>query len=218
MKQIRAADLCYGLHSTAFGAIAIMWSVYQGRPRISRVLLAKSGDVAGQLVKTAYPDAASASVAEIDAVAEQMAAFLTGENMRFSLDLVRLDLCTEFQRRVLYTEYGIPRGRVSTYARIAAHLGQAQAARAVGAALAHNPFPLIIPCHRAIRTDGTLGGYQGGLAMKRRLLEMEGVTFDGRGRVAPEETFFFAHVPEAHGPVTAKGWPQVCRHGRELDR
>jgi alkylated DNA nucleotide flippase Atl1 len=50
---------------------------------------------------------------------------------------------------------------------------------AVGHALAANPFPIIIPCHRAIRSDGSLGGYQGGLAMKRSLLEREGIRFDG---------------------------------------
>jgi methylated-DNA-[protein]-cysteine S-methyltransferase len=72
---------------------------------------------------------------------------------------------------------------VSTYGRIAAHLGIPGGARAVGNALATNPFPIVIPCHRAIRSDGTLGGYQGGLAMKRALLEQEGVTIDERDKV-----------------------------------
>ena len=73
--------------------------------------------------------------------------------------------------------------RVSTYRRIAAHLGVPKGARAVGNALATNPFPIVIPCHRAIRSDGALGGYQGGLAMKRALLMQEGVDVDERGRV-----------------------------------
>jgi methylated-DNA-[protein]-cysteine S-methyltransferase len=72
---------------------------------------------------------------------------------------------------------------VSTYRRIAGHLGVPGGARAVGNALATNPFPIVIPCHRAIRSDGTLGGYQGGLVMKRALLEQEGVDIDERGRV-----------------------------------
>jgi methylated-DNA-[protein]-cysteine S-methyltransferase len=79
---------------------------------------------------------------------------------------------------------------VSTYQRIAKYLGNAKGARAVGSALAGNPFPIIIPCHRAIRSDGTLGGYQGGLEMKRRLLEMEGVMFDALGRVVAKERFY----------------------------
>ena len=70
------------------------------------------------------------------------------------------------------------------------HIGNARGARAVGTALAHNPFPIIVPCHRAIRTDGTLGGFQGGIAMKRALLEMEGVLFDGADRVMAGRLFY----------------------------
>jgi len=61
---------------------------------------------------------------------------------------------------------------------------------AVGTALAKNPFPIVIPCHRAVRSDGTLGGYQGGLEMKRALLEMEGVYFDTFDRVLTEAFFY----------------------------
>ncbi|HUV77781.1 MAG TPA: MGMT family protein [Desulfobacterales bacterium] len=61
---------------------------------------------------------------------------------------------------------------------------------AVGTALAKNPFPIIIPCHRAVRSDGTLGGYQGGLEMKRALLEMEGVCFDTLDRVLTKGFFY----------------------------
>lgn len=80
-------------------------------------------------------------------------------------------------------EHRIPRGRVSTYGRIAMKLTHPGAARAVGTALAKNPFPLIIPCHRAVKSDGKLGGYAGGLDMKKRLLEMEGIQFDQFDRV-----------------------------------
>ena len=68
-----------------------------------------------------------------------------------------------FQESVLRAEATeIPRGRVSTYKLIAEHVGTHNGARAVGTALARNPFPLIVPCHRAIRSDRRLGGYQGG--------------------------------------------------------
>jgi methylated-DNA-[protein]-cysteine S-methyltransferase len=56
--------------------------------------------------------------------------------------------------------------------------------------LANNPFPIIIPCHRAVRSNRTLGGYQGGLAMKRALLEMEGIRFDDTGRIATKDFFY----------------------------
>jgi len=62
-------------------------------------------------------------------------------------------------------------------------LGKQNGARAVGNALANNPFPLIVPCHRAIRADRQLGGYQGGLQMKLGLLKNEGIAFDDAGRV-----------------------------------
>ena len=110
-------------------------------------------------------------------------AFLTGDDIRFSLNVIRLDLCSTFQQEVLRAKHGIHRGSVSTYQKIAKHLGNVNAARAVGGALAKNPFLIIIPCHRAIRSDGTLGGYQGGLKMKRALLEMEGVFFNALGHV-----------------------------------
>jgi methylated-DNA-[protein]-cysteine S-methyltransferase len=124
---------------------------------------------------------------EIDDIADKMAAFLGGADIRFSLDRVLLDLCSDFQKQVLLAEHGIPRGRVSTYQLIAGFIGKPAAARAVGAALASNPFPIIIPCHRAVRSDRNLGGYQGGLAMKRALLEAEGIPFDHAGRVAVPE-------------------------------
>ncbi|MCU0651108.1 MAG: MGMT family protein [Candidatus Omnitrophica bacterium] len=85
-----------------------------------------------------------------------------------------LDMCPVFQRKVLKAMLSVPRGTTITYKEIAQKIGRPGAARAVGNALANNPFPIIIPCHRAIRSDGTLGGYQGGTKMKRALLKAEG--------------------------------------------
>ncbi|MBN1485705.1 MAG: MGMT family protein [Chloroflexia bacterium] len=98
--------------------------------------------------------------------------------------MIALDRCTDFQQRVLLAERDIPRGWVSTYGLIARHLGLPGGARAVGQALAGNPFPIVIPCHRAIRSDGRLGGFQGGEEMKRALLRLEDleVTADGKVR------------------------------------
>ena len=128
--------------------------------------------------------AQASSCAEIDDVVTAIKRLFEGEEIKFSLDVAELTLCTEFQQLVLRTEHGIPRGMISTYRRIAEYLGKRNGARAVGNALANNPFPLIVPCHRAIRSDRHLGGYQVGLEMKRALLEKEGVVFDDTGRVA----------------------------------
>jgi methylated-DNA-[protein]-cysteine S-methyltransferase len=90
------------------------------------------------------------------------------------VDLSRLG---SFQRRVLEQLRRIPRGQVRTYRAIAKEIGHPGATRAVGTACARNPVPLVIPCHRVVRSDGGLGGYslRGGVALKRRLLEQEGV-------------------------------------------
>jgi len=93
-----------------------------------------------------------------------------------SLPLEALDFsrCSPFQQEVLRVEYTIPFGQVRTYQWVAAQLGKPNAARAVGNALARNPFPLVIPCHRCIRSDGSLGGFQRP-GLKQKLLKLEGI-------------------------------------------
>jgi len=100
------------------------------------------------------------------------------------MDSLDLRQCPEFQRKVLRAVYAVPRGSVSTYGLIAKYLKKPGGARAVGSALAANPFPIIFPCHRVVRMDGALGGYQGGSDMKRALLQKEGVVVSRTGRVS----------------------------------
>lgn len=90
---------------------------------------------------------------------------------------VDLSLVGPFERRVLERLREIPRGQVRTYRDIAREIGHPAATRAVGGACAKNPVPLLIPCHRVVRSDGGLGGYslRGGVSLKRRLLAHEGV-------------------------------------------
>ena len=106
------------------------------------------------------------------------------------MDTILGGMASDSSARIKAVLAAIPRGRVTTYQLLAKHLGSPRAARAVGTALATNPFPIVIPCHRAIRSDGTLGGYQGGLKMKRSLLEMEGVRFCDAGRVETDGYFY----------------------------
>ena len=174
----------YRLVATACGEVAIVWAEGADRPRVKRIILSRPQLSAAATLSAWLPRLQPATCPTIDDLAARVVAFLAGGVVAFPLDDVDLDLCTPFQRRVLLAEYEVPRGRVTTYQRLAAHLGVPTGARAVGTALATNPFPLVIPCHRAVRADGALGGYQGGLAMKRVLLEREGLQFDGRGRVA----------------------------------
>ena len=117
------------------------------------------------------------------AIGAGIRALLAGANVEFDLDLVDLDACPPFQRAVLRATHGIPRGRVSTYGLVAAQLDKPGAARAVGNALADNPFPLLIPCHRVVRGDGALGGFGGGPFLKNALLTLEDVAADDFGRI-----------------------------------
>jgi len=94
----------------------------------------------------------------------------------------------EFTRKVLGACAAVPAGRVLTYGELAASVGRPRAARAVGQALARNPFPILIPCHRVVAAGGRLNGFGGGLAWKEALLAFEGWRFEGRGgnrRVKP---------------------------------
>ncbi len=84
---------------------------------------------------------------------------------------VELEGATEFQRRVLGVVAGIPYGETRSYSWVAERVGSSP--RAVGQALARNPCPLLIPCHRVVEKDGGLGGYSGGADLKRKLLELE---------------------------------------------
>lgn len=168
---------------TPYGPAVIIWRVSGHKAKIVRVLLSAPASSAIDRWYELYPAAHESSCSEIDSVASRICSLLEGEPFDFSLDVVELSLCGQFQQRVLRAEHAIPRGSVSTYKTIAAHLGAPGAARAVGNALANNPFPLIVPCHRAIRSDRRLGGFQGGLDMKRALLNKEGIHFDSSGRV-----------------------------------
>jgi len=190
MKQVKTIPLAFCLRNTPFGSMAAVWSFLKGEPKIVRILLSKPGIPAEHLIREFFSDSPASSHSTVDGLLDQIEAFLNGEDVRFSLDAVRLDLCPAFQRKVLRAEYAIPRGRVSTYRLIAKRLGNPNGARAVGTALATNPFPIVVPCHRAIRSDGALGGYQGGVKMKRILLEMEGIAFRDFDHVA-EQNFYY---------------------------
>ncbi len=166
-----------------FGTLGIVWQGTETGPKVWQIFLPKTETPVEALIQGAFPGARPGSDPVIVQLGEAMQCFLEGEAVTFELDIVALENCSEFQQRVLRAEYSIPRGWVSTYGRMARHVGVPGGARAVGTALAHNPFPIVIPCHRAVRADGSLGGYQGGPAMKRALLEFEGIAFSPAGKV-----------------------------------
>lgn len=116
--------------------------------------------------------------AEIRAVIAAVRSLLEGEPV--DLSSVRLDLraVSEFERQVYDAARVIPPGATTTYGALATRIGHPGGARAVGRALGRNPVPLIVPCHRVLAADGKLGGFSapGGVALKARLLALEGAT------------------------------------------
>ncbi len=176
------------LSSSPFGPVAAIWKKTGNDPWIVRILISRPGLTADREAALRFPQARPSPDPVVDRLVRDLGRFLEGKDVTFALGLLDWDRCSPFQQAVLIAEHGIPRGR--SYRSIARHLCNGKGARAVGNALAKNPFPLIIPCHRAIRSDGSLGGFQGGTAMKRRLLEMEGISFDASGRVIASGWFY----------------------------
>ena len=107
--------------------------------------------------------------------ASELTEYFGGQRARFDIPLDWGSMAP-FQRAVLEATATVPFGHVDTYAGIARKIGKPGATRAVGNALGRNPIPVIVPCHRVIRSDATIGGYTGGLGIKHRLLAIEGIT------------------------------------------
>jgi methylated-DNA-[protein]-cysteine S-methyltransferase len=110
--------------------------------------------------------------ARLDPVARELDEYFQGRRTRFDVT-VDLRLSSGFRRSVLERLRSIDYGQTRSYSVMAAAAGNPRAVRAVGTACATNPLPLIVPCHRVVRSDGSLGGYVGGLDVKKTLLQME---------------------------------------------
>lgn len=110
---------------------------------------------------------------ELAAAETQLDEYFHGRRQRFDL-AIDLSALTDFQRAVLAAAAALDFGEVATYTDIATRIGRPKASRAVGNALGRNPVAIIVPCHRVLRSDGSLGGYTGGLRYKRALLDIEG--------------------------------------------
>ncbi|MEY2762961.1 MAG: methylated-DNA--protein-cysteine methyltransferase [Actinomycetota bacterium] len=108
---------------------------------------------------------------------QELREYFAGRRRTFT---VKLDLeGTEFQRKAWQAMRKIPFGETISYGDQARKVGKPKAYRAVGSANGKNPIPIIVPCHRVLASDGSLGGYSLGLSMKRRLLALEGVSVAG---------------------------------------
>ena len=153
---------------------------------VGTLLLAATGN---GLVRVAYPREGHDEVLEqiasrisprvlhaparLDAAAREIDEYFAGRRNRFDLPL-DFQLSNGFRRTVLSCLTEIGYGKTASYAAIAAAAGNPRAVRAVGTACRTNPLPVVVPCHRVVRSDGTLGQYAGGVEAKRTLLALEG--------------------------------------------
>ncbi len=156
---------------TAFGWVGIAWSE-QG---LVALTLPKptEAEALSQLPASSESTPEAAPGLDLDVLTDKLRRYFEGEVVTFDEPLDPT-IGTAFQQRVWTLTRAIPRGETRTYGHVARKAGSPGAARAVGQSMARNPWPIIVPCHRVLGSDGSLTGFGGGLNMKRRMLEMEG--------------------------------------------
>lgn len=164
----------FTLFATAIGRCAIVW---RARGIACVQLPEANAQTTRARVLQRFPGAREAAPPpEVFRAQDAIVALLRGEPGDLSSVPLDMDLLPPFHRRVYEAARSIPRGATMTYGALAARIGAAGAARAVGQALARNPFAIIVPCHRVVAVGGRTGGFSanGGTATKLRLLAIEG--------------------------------------------
>jgi methylated-DNA-[protein]-cysteine S-methyltransferase len=165
------ADVSYMRIDSPVGPIMLA-STRRGLVRISFGASMNEEAFVGELAASISPRVIE-SASWFEAIRRELDEYFAGKRTRFDLPL-DWSLTGGFGRRVLRATARIPYGTVSTYRDVAREAGNVHAHRAAGNALGANPIPLVVPCHRVLRTGGALGGYGGGPELKKFLLELEG--------------------------------------------
>ncbi|MCG7456613.1 methylated-DNA--[protein]-cysteine S-methyltransferase [Corynebacterium sp. c24Ua_83] len=133
----------------------------------------RQGSGAAEWQGRELPPAEGAAAQHLEEAVRQLGEYLAGERRDFTVPVDLGGVTTPFRRRATQALAQIPYGETITYAQLAALAGNPRAVRAAASACARNPLPILYPCHRVIRSDGSLGEYRGGTETKRALLEME---------------------------------------------
>jgi len=164
-------DVAYATVDTPFGPLLVA-STRQGLVKVSFPSTYDTEETLEDLAARISPRVLEAP-AQLDDVRRQLALYFEGRLREFDLPL-DWQLSSGFRRRALRAIDRIPYGRTRSYTDIARSAGNERAVRAAGTACGSNPIPIVVPCHRVLRSGGGLGGYGGGLPMKEALLELEG--------------------------------------------
>jgi methylated-DNA-[protein]-cysteine S-methyltransferase len=162
--------------------IGLVWDDDGEKTQVERIYLPGRGKMVDRIVRD-FPAIDEKQRRIPEGIDQLIADLYDGIKKKFDLSLLNVSGLTSFSAKVLKQAFQIPRGKVAAYSSLAAKIGCPRAARAVGSALANNPFPIVIPCHRVVRSDGRPGQFGGGSDMKRRLLQREGIILDKQGRV-----------------------------------
>jgi len=171
----RALDVAYAAVDSPFGPLLVAVT----RRGVVRLAYPneRPDDVLEELSDRLSPRVLE-SVRATDQVRRELDEYFAGRRHRFGTK-VDLALTHGFTTDVLRETSRIPFGSIRTYRDVATRAGRPAAVRAAGNALGSNPIPIVVPCHRVVRTGGGLGGYTGGLERKVKLLTLEGVLQDG---------------------------------------
>lgn len=163
--------------------IGLVWDDAGGKPQVEYIYLPNpTAPVKNRIMKD-YPDVKKAARKIPGGIDDSIAKLYLGQKEKMDLSILNWSRLSGFSTQVLKQAYKIPHGKVATYSGLAARIGHPRAARSVGTALANNPFPIIIPCHRVVRADGMPGQFGGGSEMKKQLLEKEGIILGTQGLV-----------------------------------
>jgi len=164
-------DVAYRTLDTPVGAL-LLAATTEGLVRVA-YLTDGPDDILADLAERVSPRLLEAPH-RLDAAATQLDEYFRGRRVTFDLAL-DLRLTTGFRRDVIAHLPDIEYGHTASYAQVAASAGSPRAVRAVGTACAKNPLPVVVPCHRVVRSDGSIGQYVGGIDAKRILLDLETV-------------------------------------------
>lgn len=162
--------------------ITIIWM--ENPFKIEEIILSNTQKTSNEIANDKYPNAKlKKAPKKLKRIIKELNKYFNEKEAHFSLDYLNLDKLTDFQRKVLIAEFNTKKGTVNSYGQLAKLINNPKAYRAVGSALSKNPFPIIIPCHRTVKSDRTIGGFCGiksGLKSKKTLLELEGILVEGR--------------------------------------
>ena len=175
--------LYYSYARSSLCNVYIFWFRNKKGIKIARVFLSKNRYGMRREIRKLFP----AATRKNNSVASNISAYFEGKPASFDFKKLNNILFSKFQRIVYHKVRKIPYGKVMTYGTLASNLA-VRSPMAVGNALAKNPFPIIIPCHRIVSSDRKLCGFQAGVKLKKALLKSEGITFDKKDRI-PEKFF-----------------------------